>query len=386
MMSTLRPSSEGRAMTDRTRAPRRLLTIVVWTAVAAAVLAGCAAATSDVDRAQTQVTAKEKAVADAQAAFTKASGDFCEASKTYIDALDRYGDVLHQTAPTVGDVRTAGADLVKPRDSAFDGAQAAVDAQRALAVAQEDLNQARAALAKAQAGPSSAPTYTATPKPTATPLAPSASVDRVKQAETDFTNAQASVTEKTALTDASEQFNSAVVALEMSWLKLFADAGCLSDDQAAQAEAAVVAYTTALQQDLTTAKYYTGDVDGVYGPLTVQAVEALQKAHGLPVTGTVDKATADALQSDLEKLGGAAAQEEVASTAAVQQTLKLLGYWDGPVDGTWTPELTDAVKKFQKTLGVEQTGTVDAATVAAFEKAIADAQQPAPTPTPSPTA
>jgi murein L,D-transpeptidase YcbB/YkuD len=347
MMSTLRPSSEGRAMTDRTRAPRRLLTIVVWTAVAAAVLAGCAAATSDVDRAQTQVTAKEKAVADAQAAFTKASGDFCEASKTYIDALDRYGDVLHQTAPTVGD---------------------------------------RAALAKAQAGPSSAPTYTATPKPTATPLAPSASVDRVKQAETDFTNAQASVTEKTALTDASEQFNSAVVALEMSWLKLFADAGCLSDDQAAQAEAAVVAYTTALQQDLTTAKYYTGDVDGVYGPLTVQAVEALQKAHGLPVTGTVDKATADALQSDLEKLGGAAAQEEVASTAAVQQTLKLLGYWDGPVDGTWTPELTDAVKKFQKTLGVEQTGTVDAATVAAFEKAIADAQQPAPTPTPSPTA
>jgi peptidoglycan hydrolase-like protein with peptidoglycan-binding domain len=30
-------------------------------------------------------------------------------------------------------------------------------------------------------------------------------------------------------------------------------------------------------------------VDGIYGPETVQAVQALQEAHGLPVTGTVDR-------------------------------------------------------------------------------------------------
>ena len=103
-------------------------------------------------------------------------------------------------------------------------------------------------------------------------------------------------------------------------------------------------------------------------------MEALQKAHGLPVTGTVDKATAAALQADLQAKGGAAAQTAVASTAAVQQTLKLAGFWDGPVDGNWTPALTDALKAFQTKLGVPVTGTVDAATVAALQEAIAEAK------------
>ncbi|MET0735530.1 MAG: peptidoglycan-binding domain-containing protein, partial [Microbacterium sp.] len=99
-------------------------------------------------------------------------------------------------------------------------------------------------------------------------------------------------------------------------------------------------------------------------------------ASGLPVTGTVDKATAEALQAELLTLGGAAAQSELAATAAVQQTLKLAGFWDGPVDGVWTPELTEALKDFQTELGVEPTGTVDAATIIAFEKALAELTQP----------
>ena len=48
----------------------------------------------------------------------------------------------------------------------------------------------------------------------------------------------------------------------------------------------------------------------------------------------MDKATEAALRSELEAKGGAAAAEATASTAAVQQTLKLAGYWDGPVDGS----------------------------------------------------
>ena len=103
------------------------------------------------------------------------------------------------------------------------------------------------------------------------------------------------------------------------------------------------------------------------------------------MTGTVDKATAEALQTELEAVYGAASQESVAATAAVQQTLKLVGFWDGPVDGIWTQALTDAVKAFQMELGVEPTGTVDAATISAFEKAIADLQSPESPPTPSPT-
>ena len=121
------------------------------------------------------------------------------------------------------------------------------------------------------------------------------------------------------------------------------------------------------------AGYYQGEVDGVYGPQTVDAVESLQQAHGLPSTGTVDKATAAALQDDLAAKGGVSAQQEVAATAAVQQTLKLAGFWDGPVDGVWTPALTEALKDLQTALGVQPTGTVDAATLAALETATAEA-------------
>jgi peptidoglycan hydrolase-like protein with peptidoglycan-binding domain len=213
-------------------------------------------------------------------------------------------------------------------------------------------------------------------------LAPTATVTRVKQAETDFRGASAGISDETPLRAAAQQFNAAVVALEMSWLKLFVDAGCVTDERQKHAQAAVEAYTVALQTSLATAGYYSGKVDGVYGPKTVDAVQALQKAHGLPVTGTLDKASSLALQGDVQAKGGQAAQQALASTAAVQQTLALAGFWTGPVDGQWTPALTEALKAFQTELGVPPTGTVDAATVAAFEKALKQAKQSV---TPSPT-
>jgi peptidoglycan hydrolase-like protein with peptidoglycan-binding domain len=171
----------------------------------------------------------------------------------------------------------------------------------------------------------------------------------------------------------------------MSWLNLVSELGCLSDEQQERGAVAVRDYTTALQQSLAQAGYYTDDVDGVYGPATVAAVESLQESHGLPTTGTVDKATAAALQSDLAAKGGAAEKQSVATTAAVQQTLSLAGFWSGPVDGEWTPALTEALKAFQTELGVEPTGVVDAATIAALERAIAEGSEPEPTPTATPS-
>ena len=88
------------------------------------------------------------------------------------------------------------------------------------------------------------------------------------------------------MTDASVQLASAAFAVEFAWMQLFAAAGCLDDEQRAEAVAAVAEYTTALQSELQVAGYYTGKVDGIYGPETVAAVEALQEAAGLPVTGT----------------------------------------------------------------------------------------------------
>jgi murein L,D-transpeptidase YcbB/YkuD len=273
-----------------------------------------------------------------------------------VTALDRYGDLITATAPTVGDVREAGADLAQPRDDVVDAAGKVADA--------------RAELTSALAGVS----------PSASASVPAAvsggTAGRVRQADADFTAAQRGITDQTPLRQASEQFNAAAVALEMSWISLLAEGGCLGEQQLARARD----YTLAVQKSLARAGYYDKEVDGVYGPTTVAAVQELQKAHGLPTTGTVDKATDAALQADLRAQGGAAADEAVASTAAVQQTLKLAGFWDGPVDGAWTDELTGALKEFQTSVGVEPTGTVDATTVAAVGKALV---KPSATPVPS---
>ena len=48
---------------------------------------------------------------------------------------------------------------------------------------------------------------------------------------------------------------------------------------------------TDLQTRLESMGYWTGGVNGVYGPLTQQAVWAFQKVNGLPRTGVVDPAT-----------------------------------------------------------------------------------------------
>ena len=350
-------------------------------------LVGCTAEASSVDRAQAQVSLKEKAVTGAEADFTAASEAFCEESKAYVVALDRYGDMLNDTAPTVGDVRDAGTDLADPRENAFDGAEEAVEAHQDLLRAENELAEAHTALEQAQAGPSGTPDDAggATTEETTSPLPPAATIDRVKQAESEFDAAQRSVTDQTALADASEQFNAAAVALELSWLRLMLDAGCVADEQELQAVAAASSYTAALQQNLADTGYYDGGVDGVYGPATVAAVEALQEAHGLPVTGTLDKATADALQAELMALGGAAAQESLVATAAVQTALKVVGFWPGAVDGIWTPALTEAIEALQTKLGVGVTGTVDAATISAMQAAIAALEIPEPPDSPAPT-
>jgi peptidoglycan hydrolase-like protein with peptidoglycan-binding domain len=351
------------------------LTGLLLSAVLGLVLGGCTSSgdgSGALKVAQAQVSAKEKALSSAQDDVVATSKAFCDASATYITALDRYGDVLNQSAPTVGDVTTAGSDLADPREDVTAAADSAVAAQDAVVEAEHALAEAEAALA-ALKDPNASATSSPEGSTSPTPVLPAATVNRVKEAESQLAAAQQGITDETPLAQASEQFNAAVVALEMSWLQLFADAGCLTDEQEVQAEAAVRDYTTALQKSLSQAGYYEGEIDGVYGPATVDAVETVQKTHGLPITGTVDKATADALQADLAAKGGAAAQDAVASTAAVQQTLKLAGFWDGPVDGQWTPALTEALKEFQTALGVKPTGTVDAATIAALEQAIAEA-------------
>src|SRR5204863_369269 len=83
-----------------------------------------------------------------------------------------------------------------------------------------------------------------------------------------------------------------------------------------------------------------------------------QQDAGLPVTGLVDVATSDALDAAVQAKTGEAAAKQATQAAAVQTALKLAGYWTGPIDGMWTPQLTAALKDFQTALGVKPTGAV----------------------------
>ena len=60
-----------------------------------------------------------------------------------------------------------------------------------------------------------------------------------------------------------------------------------------------------VQTILTTLGYYTGAVDGQYGPGTAAAVQAFQTAEGItPVSGVVDAATWAKLSTSTTKKAG----------------------------------------------------------------------------------
>ncbi len=287
---------------DEDRRARRSPFGRITTAACAAVFVAACGSGGDGDRdpvaaAEAQrISRAQNAATDAQTAVDEASAAFCDDSKEYIAAIDCYGKLKDESEATVGDVKTAGTDLDAPRSCRGERAQSAVDADAAFREATQELADAEAALAAAQSGTSTTRSDSATTT-TIVPLVSATSVDRIKQAEADLATATKGVTDETTLKDATLQVNAAAYALEVAWLQLFAEAGCLTDEQLQQAVTAVTEYTTALQTALQTVGYYDGKIDGVYGPSTVDAVEELQRANGLPVTGLVDSATEAALSA-----------------------------------------------------------------------------------------
>jgi peptidoglycan hydrolase-like protein with peptidoglycan-binding domain len=331
-----------------------------------------AAPEDPVAAAQARVAAAESGVKSAQESLTAAGAQACSDATNYVEILDRYGKLFTDDAATVGDVNTAGDDLVAPRDAVKASAAAIEPARDAVAAAQQELVDAQAALADEIAIASSLPTSTTTPESTTTTtLVPAASVDRVEQAEKDLAKVSAGITEVTPLAEATAEYNSAAFALQIAWMQLLSDGGCLSDEQQANAVAQVTAYTANLQTQLQQVGLYAGEIDGIYGPETLAAVKQLQKDSGLRETGYVDQATSAALDTKLAAVGQQAANAELTNTATVQTVLTLTGFWTGPIDGVWTDELTAALQAFQTKLGVEPTGEVDAATLAAFQQALA---------------
>ena len=332
---------------------------------------------SAVDRAEAEVEEAEAAVEEARSGYEASRDGFCSDTAALSEVLDRYGRLLDDRAVTVGDVRTGADDLASGRDAVGAAAEEVLDARDALADAEAALVEAQAALAAAVAEEETGTTgVDAEPEEATTttePLVPADVVTAVEDAEAALAEAAEATTDATAVTEAGVRLGSAAFAVQIAWMRLFAAAGCLSDEEQLEALAWVTDYTTALQTSLEAAGYLTGPIDGVYGPATVEAVEDLQAGAGLPVTGLLDPATERALDAAVRASTDADLAGLTTYTAAVQGALTVLGYWDGPIDGVGSEQLTAAVTRLQQDLGLEPTGLMDPATIAAIHQALADA-------------
>ncbi len=123
-----------------------------------------------------------------------------------------------------------------------------------------------------------------------------------------------------------------------------------------------------LQTRLKELGYFDGDIGGNYLEKTTAAVKRFERAYGKDETGVATVALQKTLFSDSAKpYKGATATpapeyvklspgDSGTRVKKLQQRLKDLGYFTGNVAGNYGELTTAAVKRFQKKIGVEQTG------------------------------
>jgi peptidoglycan hydrolase-like protein with peptidoglycan-binding domain len=128
------------------------------------------------------------------------------------------------------------------------------------------------------------------------------------------------------------------------------------------------------QAELRRLGYYNGPIDGVRGAETAAAIERFQRTEGLAADGRLDGATLAALRAEPTPARAAAAPaappprpisiSDQTTVRTVQNRLKQLGYYDGPADGVWGPEMQQAVERFHRAKGLRGGGLTTASVAA----------------------
>lgn len=123
-----------------------------------------------------------------------------------------------------------------------------------------------------------------------------------------------------------------------------------------------------VQQRLQDLNYYDGDVDGIFGALSISAVKAFQKENGFKgkeVNGQLNSSTMAALfaadakskRDDAPIVGGTLSSGSFGDAVELlQQELRATYYYTGPVDGIYGPKVRAAVENFQASVGLRADG------------------------------
>ena len=123
-----------------------------------------------------------------------------------------------------------------------------------------------------------------------------------------------------------------------------------------------------LQENLARLGYYNGPIDGKDGPLLQAALKRFQAQAGVTADGKCDD---DACQKKVEQALGTGATPAQQSIVDLQEGLKRLGLYNGPVDGKDGPQLQAALKRFQAGTGQPADQACDDACRAALTKSLA---------------
>ena len=107
------------------------------------------------------------------------------------------------------------------------------------------------------------------------------------------------------------------------------------------------------QRALAKAGRYSGDIDGILGERTRDAIRRYQSDNGLNVTGKPDQALFDHLEFVRQIREASAITGSIGpvvdplSVELVQSGLKRLGYDPGPIDGKMGAKTIEALRSFQ---------------------------------------
>ena len=160
----------------------------------------------------------------------------------------------------------------------------------------------------------------------------------------------------------------------------------------------------ALQNRLKSLGYLTGSVDGIYGAQTRDAVMKFEQAYGRTQTGVATEAMQEVLYSDnartyQQAFGNRATPTPTASSTGytllsygskgdavkrLQARLVELGYLQSTVTGNYMNKTVEAVSKFQRAIGLSETGVA----TASLQEILFSSSAPrynASTPTPTPS-
>lgn len=111
--------------------------------------------------------------------------------------------------------------------------------------------------------------------------------------------------------------------------------------------------------------YNPGRIDGKLGNQTRNAIERFQKDAGLKATRYVDEATWDQLKIFKDY---SLVVDNQLNHALIQEILSAAGHYSGAIDGNIGPNSVKAIKKFQKSHGLNPDGRIGYQTLSAMTR------------------